>query len=274
MPEFSAGDSPSLRLLAVSVGNTTTRFGLFTGRELSRSRRVPNTSAEAVASQIAALGKEAGSGRDALAACVVASVNDRIARPLIEALEPAIPCAVYRIGADLPVPIRTALASDAAPGQDRLLNALAAFDTLNSACVVVDTGTAITVDFVDGEGVFQGGAIAPGASMMLRALHQQTAALPEVALARPDEASPFGKDTTQAMRNGVFFAARGLIRALVERYAEAYGAYPPVIATGGDAALLLDGDELIDRIIPDLTLFGIEAACRRGLALQETEEHA
>ncbi len=273
MVELPSSDGGTLRLLAVSVGNTTTRFGVFTGRELARSRRVPNANAAALADQIGALAKEAGGGAEPVSAVVIASVNDPVSRPLVEAMEPRLTCGVYRIGADLPIPIRTALAPNATPGQDRLLNALAAFDSLNQACVVVDTGTAITVDFIDGEGVYQGGAIAPGAAMMLRALHQHTAALPEVSLARPDETVAFGKDTVQAMRTGVFFAVRGLVRALVESYAEAYGAYPPIIATGGDAALLPDGDELIDRIVPDLTLFGIEAACRRSMALEEAEDH-
>lgn len=256
-------------LLAISVGNTSTRFGLFHGRELSRSVRLLNAAPQPLLEQLVGLARAIPAGGAHASAIVIASVNDRIAQTIIDELVPRAAAPVVRLGRDLEIPIARALAPDATPGQDRLLNALGAFDALAQACVVVDAGTALTVDFVDGEGVFQGGAIAPGAGLMLRALHAHTAALPDVPLARPDLTQPFGKNTIESIRNGVFFTLRGAVRALVERYAEAYEAYPPVIATGGDAALLFDGDELIDRVIPDLTLRGIEAAWRAALAASD-----
>lgn len=255
-----------LQLLAISVGNTTTRLGLFDGRELQRSVRALNADFASLVTQASSLLDELPKESDeALAALVVASVNDPVSRKLIDELSSRTARPVYRLGEDLPIPIVTALDEHATPGQDRLLNALAAFDHMKQACVVVDCGTAVTVDFVDGEGVFQGGAIAPGASMQLHALHEHTAALPHVHLAVPAP-SAFGKDTAQAMLNGVYFGIRGMVRHLVERYAEAYEAFPPVVVTGGDAPILFQDDELVDRMIPDLTLWGIEAACRRGLS--------
>lgn len=249
-----------LSLLAISVGNTSTRFGVFEGARLMRSGRGLNAGFVPLRDQIEAAGRELPSDGGA-SAVVVASVNEPFAAKLLEELKPRLGHEVYRIGTDLEVPIRLALDEGARPGQDRLLNALAAFDSLKQACVIVDAGTAVTVDFVDGEGVFQGGAILPGAAMMLRALHGQTSALPEVPLAAPGP-EVFGKNTAQSMLNGVFFGIRGAVRQLVERYAEAYEAYPSVIATGGDSPLLFDGEELMDRLVPDLTIRGIEAACR------------
>lgn len=262
-----------LQLLAISVGNTTTRIGRFEGSELARSVRVANATFGPLLEQAAALAAELPAEDEVSAAAViiVASTNQLIADRLIVELDDRTPHEIFRIGDDLPVPIVTALADGATPGQDRLLNALAAFDHLKQACIVVDCGTAVTVDFVDGEGIFQGGSIAPGANMQLHALHQGTAALPHVHLAVPT-ADPFGKDTAQAMLSGVYYGIRGLVRLLAERYAEAYEAYPPVIATGGDAPLIFEGDELIDRIIPDLTLWGIEAACRLGLMAEGDDE--
>lgn len=253
----------NLNLLAISVGNTSTRFGLFTGKELSRSVRAPNAALAPLVDQLARMAGEIP--EDGAGAVVLASVNDKVAGQLLDALVPRLSHEFYRIGVDLQVPIARALAPEATPGQDRLLNALAAYDALSQACVVVDAGTALTVDFVDGEGVFQGGAILPGAQMMLDALRARTAALPEVSLARPGPEA-FGKNTVQAMLNGVHFGIRGAVRAIVERYAEAYEAFPLVVATGGDAVLLLEDDPIIDRLVPDLTLRGIEVSCRAGLA--------
>ena len=161
------------------------------------------------------------------------------------------------------MPIVNALDDDSTVGQDRLLNALGAFALVNQACVVADIGTAVTVDFVDGHGVFQGGVIAPGPRLMLSSLHQRTAALPALDLAAPDPArGVFGKDTHHAMQLGVQRAVRGLVHECLERYSEAYGAYPRIIATGGDAQNVLAGDELIEQFVPDLQLIGVAAACR------------
>lgn len=261
-------DAP-LHLLALSVGNTTTRAGRFENAALVRALRAPNAGFNALIEQIVALMDDAPEGSESDgSSIVIASVNEPVAQQLIDALTERVSRPVYRLGTDLPIPIVTALAPHATPGQDRLLNALAAFDHMKQACVVVDAGTAVTVDFVDGEGVFQGGAIAPGATMQLHALHAHTAGLPHIHIARPS-ADVFGKDTNQAMLNGVYYGIRGLVRSLVERYAEAYEAYPPIIATGGDAPLIFEGDEQIDRIVPDLTLWGIESACRRALASED-----
>lgn len=250
----------TIGMLAIVVGNTNTRFAIFESREPSRADFAPNAGLDELVAKIVALEESLPSDRECTV--ILASDNPPVAKKLIDALKPKLQHELHQVGVDLEVPIPRALDPDARPGQDRLLNALAAFDSVQQACAVIDVGTAVTIDFVDGQGVFQGGAIAPGATMMLQALHEHTAALPRVALARPDE-SPFGKNTAQAMLNGAFYGLRGMVRLLVERYAEAYEAYPRVIATGSDAALLFSDDPFIERIVPDLTLRGLEVSCRR-----------
>ena len=255
-------------LIAVSVGNTRTRIGLFADAGIIEpAKALPNTDLAAITAAIR---------EGAEAPVVMASVNE----PVAAAIEAQYAKAglgeagqIARFGRDIEIPIANALDDDSTVGQDRLLNALGAFSRASQAIVVVDCGTAMTVDFVDGQGAFQGGAIGPGLNMMLRALHEQTAALPQLAF----EASPavhseaeanfaFGKDTRRAMLLGVQSAAQGMVRVLVERYATAYGGYPQVVATGGDARALFEGpggDEVVEHIVPDLTLLGIEAAVKR-----------
>lgn len=263
-------------VLAINVGNSRTGFAVFRDWKRETLSIMPNENFEALSGAIRDAAATLG-GEDSDGAIVIASVNEPLATRIEEVLADA-SAELYRVGRDLQIPILHSLDATGAKtvGQDRLLAALAAFDAAQQACVVVDAGTAITVDFVDGEGVFQGGAIAPGARLMLRSLHEHTAALPEVALARPvsasnEDADAFGRNTPEAMLNGAFHGARGLVRALVERYAVAYQAYPKVIATGGDAELLFDGDELIEHIVPDLTLRGIALTCRAALADEDDE---
>ena len=248
-------------LLAISVGNTRTSIGAFLDGKLLESERIDNADPAALARAAKRLWETLDGDDERV--CVIASVNDPVANELERTLASTLTTEVSRIGRDVAAPIGACLDSDTTPGADRLLNAAAAWDVMRCACIVVDAGTAVTVDFIDGEGVFHGGAIAPGASMQLAALHERTAALPRVAFAHPDDV-PFGRNTAEAMLQGVYHGLRGLVWRLVERYAEGYGAFPPVIATGGDAVTLFSDDELIDRIVPELTLQGIAVAVRRA----------
>ncbi|MEC9374228.1 MAG: type III pantothenate kinase [Planctomycetota bacterium] len=259
-------------ILAVSVGNTRTNFGVFDGTEARFVRSMANASPEAMVAELASAAAELNDDEATRGAIVIATVNRKLSEDLLSRLESKVNIDLFRIGTDVPIPMATALASDAGTGQDRLLAALAAFETAKQACVVVDAGTAVTVDFVDGVGVFQGGAIGPGARMMLRSLHEGTAQLPQVDLVQPPSGVAFGRNTSEAMLMSVFYGIRGMVRMLVERYAEEYGAYPQVIATGGDARLLFGEDEFVEHIVEDLVLRGIAIACDAALRGGEAED--
>ena len=85
----------------------------------------------------------------------MASVNEMVARELRSVIEDQLGDEVYEVGSDIPVPIGLALDPEATPGVDRLLCAAASWDLLKQACVVINAGTAVSIDFIDGEGVFQ-----------------------------------------------------------------------------------------------------------------------
>lgn len=257
---------PSAPLLTLAVGNTRARIGLFRGRELHDPVSIALDDSARLAAAASTLTETAP---DAVA--VVSSVNPAKSDAIISALS-ALGLDVLRVDADVPVPIAMALDDHSTLGQDRRLCALAASRRAEQACVVVDAGTAITVDFVDGEGTFQGGVIAPGLTMMLRALHQGTAQLPSLTFAAPDATrGPFGKDTRHAMLLGVMNAARGLVRETVEKFAEQYQAYPQIIATGGDAPTLFEHDGLVEHLVPDLQLMGIMESWRSLVGADEAE---
>ncbi len=249
-------------LIAVNVGNSRVQLGQFVEGALKQVASFETDGVATVAERVVEWWQPiAGLPQ---AAVLVASVNDAVANRLAAMIDDQLSIDSYRVEEDVPVPIGRRLDPETITGVDRLLNAAAAYERIGHACIVIDVGTAITVDFVDGEGVFHGGAIVPGAAMQLRALHEHTEALPELKFTAPgDEA--FGRSTAQAMINGVFHGIRGAIQRLVERYSESYGAFPQIVATGGDAKVLLEAEELVDNIVPDLTLMGIATAARRAL---------
>lgn len=244
-------------LLTIAVGNSRTRFGIFKDNDLSDPTSLPN--ADLPALQTAIIQALESHHNIPIA---MSSVNATVADALESALEDAGE-KVFRINRDIAVPMKHALDDNKTLGQDRILCAFGAFKRAGQAVVIIDAGTAITVDFVDGEGTFQGGAIAPGVALMLRAMHEHTAALPAVEPAAPDAArGAFGKDTTHAMLLGARAAAIGMAHHLIDTYAGEYGAYPQIVATGGDAVMLFENDEIVEHIIPDLQLIGLFEAVK------------
>jgi len=244
-------------IIAVGVGNSRLRYGRFEGDSLHDPRSASLDDLEDAAGAIAALGT---------GPVVIGSVNDRAATRLEDILDHEPGLDVYRVGRDLPIHMNHTLDDPSTVGHDRLLCALGAYRQAQQACVVIDAGTAITIDFVDGQGTFHGGVIAPGATMMLQALHEHTSALPLLPFGPVDpHPEPFGKSTPDAMLRGVHGAIVGMAHHLIEAYASFYDAYPQIVATGGDAPALFAGDPIIEHVVPDLQLVGIHAACARAL---------
>ncbi len=167
---------------------------------------------------------------------------------------------VLVVGRDLPLPIETDLPEPERIGTDRLCLAAMAYHRLGGPCVVADFGTAITIDCVNSEGIFLGGAILPGLRLSADALARGTAALPAVKPLKPDWV--FGADTCQAIIGGIVFGARGALRELVESYAAELGVWPEVILTGGDAELVGSDCDIVSAIVPDLCLLGVGLSAR------------
>lgn len=219
------------------------------------------------------VGELAGLG-DALAAVwgqmpapkriIACSVNPLALKALEAAASESLNEEILVVGRELELPLDTAVEEPAKLGTDRVCAAVAAFDRIGMACVVVDCGSAITIDCVDDKGVFRGGAILPGLTLSAKSLTDGTAQLPPVELENPTWV--FGCNTTQAIVGGVVCGARGAVRYFIEAYATQLGSWPVVIATGGDAELIFgdtESGELVQAIVSDLTLRGVAMAYYR-----------
>ncbi len=147
-------------------------------------------------------------------------------------------------------------------GVDRLLNGLAAHRIHGGPLIVIDFGTATTFDVVDGDGGYNGGAIAPGVNLSIEALHMAAARLPRIAIGRPRTA--IGRSTIAAMRSGIFWGYIGLVEGIVARIKAEFGQPMKVVATGGLAPLLAEGTDIIERIDPELTLEGLRILAGRN----------
>jgi type III pantothenate kinase len=245
-----------INLLVLNVGNTRLAVGAFVAGELSHVVRVPHAEKERwpdvirdAWAQISELDDPAVAG---------ASVNPGVMEAIEHVVGQVTGTKVEWVGRDIDLPSKVLTDPPGETGVDRVCNVAAAFEQLGKACVVVDAGTAITVNCCNEKGDFLGGAIAPGAEMMFEALHDRTAKLPRVDFAVPQ--GVFGRSTKEAIRQGVYYGVRGMVKELVENYATELGVWPDLIATGGDAAKLFEGWELVHAVSPDLTLYGIALA--------------
>ncbi len=222
-------------IIAVDIGNSAAKAALVEGSTVFESGRL-DTSAASGADLVDGLRVLAGSADETPAGIVSVSVVDRWTERLERAAEEL--TLSLTVVAASHIPISTALVRPDQTGPDRLLAAWAAASTGSTPVIVVDLGTATTVDAVDGDGFFLGGAIMPGLSIGADALAEGTARLPRVELEMPGDA--IGGDTTGALQSGLVIGHVGAVRELATRMQPRMAAGQPpdqaatrVVVTGG-----------------------------------------
>jgi type III pantothenate kinase len=253
-------------LLAIDSGNTNIVFAVYDNmcergewRISSDHKRTADEYGVWLA-QLMALG---GLRADAIKAAIIATVVPETLFSLRALCRKYFKCEPLVIGeADVDLGIRALVDVPQEVGADRLVNAVGAFTRFGGPLIVIDFGTATTFDVIDADGNYCGGVIAPGINLSLTALHMAAAQLPRVAVQRPK--SVIGKRTVPAMLSGIYWGYVGLIEGLVARIKDEFGAPMTVIATGGLAPLFADGTKAIDRLDPELTLWGLAEIHRRN----------
>jgi type III pantothenate kinase len=139
-------------------------------------------------------------------------------------------------------------------GADRITNGVAVFDLYRGPSIVVDFGTATTVDAISNEGEYLGGSISPGVEISLEALVDKAAALSTVELTAPRNV--IGKNTGESIRSGVLYGYAAMIDGLCARFVEEIGECT-VVATGGLAGMFAPHTKVVDEVEPWLTLHGL-----------------
>jgi type III pantothenate kinase len=251
-------------LLALDIGNTAITTGLVRHGRLFATRRAGThhrATADELEIAIAGLLGLDGAAMADIAAVALASVVPNLTAGVESIADRRKLDLVVASAGTVPLPVRVDRPSEV--GADRLVNALAAARLYGAPAVVVDFGTATTLDCVAADGAYVGGAIAPGIELGLEALAARTAKLPRIELRAPDRA--IGRDTVAAMQAGTIFGyqalASGLLARVRRELADQSGVEPgtvKAVLTGGlSAAPWATGVEGVDAIDPDLTLEGL-----------------
>lgn len=252
--------------LAIDIGNTHTTLGLLDdGGKPVREWRVTTQATRTADELYTALaylpGLDAarpGEWKGAAVCSVVPRATNAFVKVIeeIAGVEPL----VLRWDMDLGVPIETETPREV--GMDRLANAVAGVESYGPGLVVVDFGTATTLDIVSAGGAYAGGVILPGIEATADALYRRTAQLPQLRLRRPDTA--LGKTTVDAMLSGLYFGSIHAVEGCIARIEAELGTELKVIATGGLSRVLGPDMGRLHAVDAHLTLRGIHQIWKRN----------
>lgn len=253
-------------VLAVDVGNTVTRLGLYAGEELSGTFEL--TTPERLTADEAWLRLEEILGTlgvdelwGAILGCVVPTHTDAWREALASVCEtrPLV------VGPGLKTGVRMRYDDPSEVGADRVADVVAARERYGAPVVVVDLGTTTNFEVVDAEGAFAGGIIAPGVALGARSLAAAAARLPMIELRAPE--TVIGRNTRAAMQSGVVLGEVARIDGLLEAIARELDADAIVVLTGDGAeamAQLLTHDVLVDETLTLRGLHELWRANQRG----------
>ena len=254
-------------LLVADVGNTQTHIGVFEGDELVHEWRA-STDARRTTDEWALvfahfLQLEGLSFEGEMSGVAICSVVPRATQELREMTDRyfGFPPVVVEPGVKTGIAIVTDNPREV--GADRIANAVGAHHLYPSEpTVIVDFGTAITVDAVSAKGEYLGGAIAAGIDTMATALFAATAQINRVELIAPPGA--IGKSTTASVQSGIIYGTAGMVDGLVERVIKELGGHARVIATGGFASAMSQHCHRLDQVEARLTLLGLRLIYERN----------
>jgi type III pantothenate kinase len=251
-------------LLVVDVGNTQSHIGTFDGAELDQHWRfatVRTSTADELGAALRALLALRGLAFADLDASIVSSTVPQLRPEWTEMATRYLGHEMLVVGPGLRTGMSIRYDNPREIGPDRLVNAVAAFEKVGGACVVVDFGTAVTHDVVSAEGEYLGGVIFPGVEISLEALTERAAALPKVDLTEPR--GVVGKSTVDAIRSGVLYGFAGMVDGILARLRDELGP-ARAIATGGLAGAIVPYCERIDEVDDLLTLTGLRLIWERN----------
>ena len=245
-------------LLAIDIGNTNTLLGIFLGDELafhwrlkSEARRTQDEYWVYLDALFRMEGVVPSKIDGVIASSVVPTLTDTFREMCLTRfrLKPLFVESGVKTGMALLVD------NPKEVGADRIVNAVAAYERFQGACIVVDFGTATTFDVISGQGEYLGGVIAPGIGISAEALFKRTSKLPRVELEKVGRM--IGKNTIESIQSGLVYGYASMVEGMLARIFKEIGSPCPVIATGGFAQLIALHTKMIGQTDEMLTLKGL-----------------
>ena len=237
-------------LLAVDIGNTNIHNGIFKKNILKKTFKIPTYSKDLRRQYFKKIKPYL---RD-IECVIIVSVVPKALKEVRYALRKMLNKKILVVGKDIASGVKNLYRYPAQVGPDRLVNARAAYELYGKGAIIVDFGTAITIDVINKNKEYIGGVIAPGVEISLNALSERASLLPKVKIKKPK--GILGKETKESMINGAVYGFSSLCDGIVKRL-KVHSKKSKVIATGGLSPFLGPYCKSIDKIDPELTLKGL-----------------
>ncbi len=242
-------------LLAVDIGNSSTKFGIFESGSLIDKFLIPTfrdyTVDELLFDRLKYVNDSFFRIDSAIVSSVVPAMNDTLAGACKKLLKvsPVFIDHTFDFG------LKIRYQPSSAAGTDRLVNASSAASKYGLPVIACSFGTATTIDAVNADAEYLGGTISPGMRTLAEALQVKTSKLPLVTIEKPE--TVIGSNTEGSIKSGVFYGYMGLVEGILERMFDELGEKPSVVATGGFAGVVAENSKLIDVVDESLTLDGL-----------------
>lgn len=246
-------------LLAIDIGNTSMSFGVFKGKKLIKVFRVSSQLRHSLYNKaLADAVKKSGVFSKDINGVIICSVVPNLTPRVDKALKRLFGVSPVIIGKHAEAPIKNNYKNPSQVGRDRLVDAAAAKEIYGAPVIIVDSGTAITFDYVSRKGEYEGGIIVPGIDISLKALYERTALLPFVKLRDDKGLVLVGKDTVSSIKSGILNGFGSLTDGVINRIKDKYGRRIIVVGTGGYIELIKKYSTAIDKTDEFLTLKGLQ----------------
>lgn len=248
-------------LLAIDVGNTNIKYGIYDGKKLVASFRASSRisrTADEYGSVLVNLLSDSGLDKKEIDGIIVSSVIPTLNYTICHMCEYFFGISPIMVGPGIKTGLNVKVENAKEVGADRIVNSVSAYNKYgNKGCpiVVIDFGTATTFNVLDKTGCLIGGVIAPGIKTALESLVKSTAQLPMIELVSPKKA--IAKNTETNMQAGIIFGFAGLVENILKKISNELGEDVYVVATGGLGEIIAKEVEMIRKVDRTLTLDGL-----------------
>lgn len=256
-------------LLAVDVGNTNTKLGLYRldGQlpELAARWRFTthhNQTVDEYGVLFVNLFEMNGITPSQVTRIIVSSVVPPVELTLLRVCQTYLHIEPHFVQPGIKTGMPLLVDNPAELGADRLADSIAAFERYGGPCIVVNFGTATKFEVISERGEYLGGAIAPGLGISADALFSRAARLTRIDILRP--ARVIGTNTVAHLQSGLYFGYVGLVDGILARIVTELGCQPRVVATGGLARMIAEDSRYIAEINDMLTLDGLRILFERN----------